>query len=236
LGGKDRFSLRIHEWLDAHNIRLDLNSERITTHIKYVLSKQAGFAVNLPFNDARSMTAFKCCTENRGDLVYDKEPYKALEPKRASGIFCDYKGFFPYRTAGFWINCAYIDKEGRRIGFSMGDMSGRADNQIREPAKNNENGLWVDGVLTLLPPVRITQGEGEREGVGKMWTIQDVEGMVDLTFTPQEEADAGFNWFIAHENYNSLLGEFNGELLTAKGTKITLRNVFGQAEKAYLRV
>jgi hypothetical protein len=240
------FSFRIHEWLDALNIRFDLNIQHekrlenkrsLTAHIKYVFNKVTPQAVSLLFSERRSYYSFKACTEVRGDLVssldgYSGNNYIALEPKKSAGLFSDYKGFFPYRTAGFWVSAAFVNRWGQRIGFSIADLSGRADNQTRESNKNNENALWVNGELTLLPPVRITQPQG----IEKMWVIQDIEGMVDLNFKPVEYFRDDFNVLAARVEYSSPLGTFNGELVTNKGKKIAIHEVFGQAEHFYLRV
>jgi len=72
-------------------------------------------------------------------------------------------------------NAEGFDEENRRFGFHI------AENQTRDTNKNNENALWVNGKLTPLPPVRITMPDG----INADWVIQDVEGMVDLKFTPK---------------------------------------------------
>ncbi|MDR3275844.1 MAG: DUF2804 domain-containing protein [Treponema sp.] len=229
------FSFRIHDWLDARTILVDLNIEAgrrgqrppFTAQLRYILPREAvtPLVVSLLFSGRRSMYAYKAVAEVRGDIVY-RGDCGSLDPRKTAGLFCDYKGFFPYRTRGSWVNAAGIDGENRRIGFSL------AENQTRENRRNNENALWVDGSLTPLPPVRITQPEG----LESEWVIQDLEGMVDLSFKPQEYVRDSLNLLLARADYQSALGYFNGMLINAKGEPIPIRNLWGLGELFYLRV
>ncbi|MDR1278791.1 MAG: DUF2804 domain-containing protein, partial [Treponema sp.] len=106
------------------------------------------------------------------------------------------------------------------------------ENQAREPFKNNENALWINGELSPLPPVRITMPGG----IESDWIIQDVEGMVDLVFTPAEQIRYGTNTVITHTEYETPLGCYNGTLVRAGGEQIQVRNLWGMGAKLYLRV
>jgi hypothetical protein len=68
------------------------------------------------------------------------------------------------------------------------------------------------------------------------WNIQDMEGMVDLVFTPQEWIHRGINVFVAHADYATPLGIFNGMLVTADGIRIQVHNLWGLGKRLYLRV
>jgi hypothetical protein len=105
-------------------------------------------------------------------------------------------------------------------------------NQTRETHRNNENALWVNGRLSPLPPVRITMPEG----IESAWIIQDVEGMVDLVFTPKEMYKSGANLFITRAEFDMPMGYYNGMLVSAEGEQIQVRNLWGMGEKIYLRV
>jgi hypothetical protein len=119
-----------------------------------------------------------------------------------------------------------FDGENRRYGFSIGE------NQTRETHKNNENALWLNGELSPLPPVRITMPQG----IESDWIIQDVEGMVDLVFTPKENVKCGVNLLMTNTEHETPLGYYNGMLVSSKGEKIQVRNLWGLGERLYLRV
>jgi hypothetical protein len=227
------FFFRIHDWLDANTIRVDLNIQAarnrpaFTAHLKYDSDekKTTPMAVNLPFSERRCLYAYKVLTPVRGDMVL-RGQHIPLDPSKTTGIFCDFKGFYPYRMRSLWCTAFGIDAENRRIGFSI------AENQTRETYKNNESALWVNGRLTPLPPVRITIPNGTEAD----WVIQDMEGMVDLTFTPREPLRSALNLILTSIEYDSPLGFYNGMLVDSEGEEIPVRNLWGIGEKLYLRV
>ena len=228
-----RFFFRIHSWLDADTIKLDLNiaaSRRrpaLTAHLAYTMSSRdvIPMAVSLDLAERRNMYAFKALAPVGGDMVFDGR-HISLRAERCSGIFCDYKGFFPYRMRTRTCGAAGFDEAGRRFGFHI------AENQTRESRKNNENALWVNGLLTPLPPVRITMPGGPESD----WIIQDVEGMVDLVFTPRKQNRIGARLLLASADFDAPLGWYNGMLVSAGGEQIQVRNLWGTGEKLYLRV
>jgi len=228
-----RFFFRIHNWLDADIVRLDLNITKtrrrpsLTAHLAFNMDKRdvIPMAVSLGFTERRSMYAFKALASVRGDIIFGGRLIK-LKQNTCSGIFCDCRGFFPYRMQTTVCSAMGFDAEGRRFGFHI------AENQTRETNRNNENALWLNGRLTPLPPVRITMPNG----LNSEWIIQDIEGMVDLTFTPKEQNQSGTNFILTSAELNALLGFYNGMLVTSEGEQIEVRGIFGMGEKLYLRV
>ena len=227
------YFFRIHSWLDADTIKLAINIEKnrkipaLTAQIEYNMGKVelSPMAVSLNFSGQRCMYAFKAMAEVRGDIVLGDSRIN-LNPARASGIFCDYKGFFPYRMREVLCYAMGFTDEGRRYGFHLGE------NQARETHRNNENALWIDGHLHPLPPVRITMLRGVDSG----WIIQDVEGMVDLVFTPKETNNSGIRALVTRAEYDTPLGYYNGALVTSAGERLNVRNLWGMGEILNLRV
>ena len=171
------------------------------------------------------MYAYKALAAVRGDVVYGGQ-HIPLDSAKTSGLFYDFKGYYPYRMRCTWGTGMGFDSQNRRFGFALGE------NQAREPFRNNENALWVDGQLTPLPPVKITHsGDFESD-----WIIQDMEGMVDLVFTPREPGRDTKNFIFSTVDYENPLGVFNGLVVNAEGEELPIRNVWGVIEKLYLRV
>jgi hypothetical protein len=171
------------------------------------------------------MYAYKALTAVRGNMVSGGK-HILFDPARTSGLFCDFKGYYPYRMRCSWCAGMGFDGQNRRFGFSLGE------NQALEPHRNNENALWIDGRLTPLPPVRITRnGDYQAD-----WIIQDMEGMVDLVFTPKEQQMTVRNLIFSATHYENPLGVFNGTLVSAEGEKLPINDVWGTSEKLYLRV
>jgi hypothetical protein len=227
------FFFRIHNWLDANTIKLDLDitatrrRPSFTAHLAYDMKRKdvIPLAVSLNFTERRNMYAFKALAAVRGDMVFGGQ-HISLNPRRCSGFFCDYKGFFPYRMREQQCSAMGFDSEGRRYGFHIGE------NQTRETRKNNENALWVNGKPALLPPVRITMPQGPASD----WIIQDVEGMIDLTFTPKEPHRSAARSLITSAEFFAHLGYYNGMVMNSAGEQIQVKNLWGLGEKLYLRV
>jgi len=227
------FFFRIHSWLDADTITLDINIEAtsrhpsLTVHLAYNTNSQdvTPMAVSLGFSQRRTMYAYKALAPVRGDMVFAGKHIN-IKKDTCSGVFCDYKGFFPYRMYTTICTATGFNEENGRFGFHI------AENQTRETNKNNENALWVNGKLTPLPPVLITMPDGPDAN----WIIQDVEGMVDLTFTPIEQNKSGVKNIITRADFSAPLGYYNGMLVNSAGEQINIKNLFGMGEKLYLRV
>jgi hypothetical protein len=227
------FYFRIHTWLDADTARLDIDIEAarkrapLTVHLTYNLNSQdvTPMAVSIGISGRRSMYAYKALAPVRGDIVFGGRHIR-LKQDSCSGFFCDYKGYFPYRMQTTICSAMGFDEENRRFGFNI------AENQNRDTNKNNENALWLNGQLTPLPPVLITRPNG----IEADWVIQDVEGMVDLTFTPKEQNKTSMNLILTKAELNFPVGYYNGMLLDSEGKKIQIKNLFGIGEKLFLRV
>ena len=227
------FFFRIHSWLDADTVKLDINIEAnrkrpsLTAHLAYNVSSQdvTPIAVSLSMAERRILYAYKALAPVRGDMIIGGQRI-SLKQDACSGFFCDYKGFYPYHMQTTICSASGFDEGNRRFGFHI------AENQTRETNKNNENALWVNGKLTPLPPVLITTQNGSDSD----WVIQDVEGMVDLKFTPKEQNKSGMSLIFTNAEFNAPLGYFNGMLLTSEGERIQIKNLFGMGEKLNLRV
>jgi hypothetical protein len=227
------FFFRVHSWLETGTIRLDIDIEAtrkrpsFTAHAAFMPEegKTVPMAVSLLFSDRRNMYAYKTMAPVRGDMVFGGR-HISLDPAKTSGFFGDFKGFYPYRSDTYWCAAAGFDLAGRRFGFNIGE------NQAREPYRNNENALWLDGRLTPLPPVKITRNAGLESG----WVIQDMEGMVDLVFTPKEQLRSGLNVIVAGAECNSTLGYYNGVLVNGEGEEIPVKNLWGLGQELYFRV
>jgi hypothetical protein len=227
------FYFRIHNWLDADTIRLDINIEAsrrrpsLTVHLTYNVCSQnvTPMSVSLGITGQQTMYAYKALVPVRGDIVLGGH-YINLNRETCSGFFCDYKGFYPYRMQATFCSAMGFFGENRRFGFHI------AENKTGDSNKNNENALWTDGKFTPLPPVRITMSNGTDGD----WVIQDVEGMIDLTFTPKELNKSGVKLIFTNAEFIAPLGYYNGVLVNSEGEQIQIKNLFGTGKKLGLRV
>lgn len=223
------FFFRIHNWLDADTIEIDLNIDkrgrqpafaaRLTFEASFDPLVSASFLENLP------VYSYKILAPVRGDMVWGGR-HIVFRPEETTGFFRDSKGFYRYLSLLVWCTAAGFDEEGRRCGFSLaGRPAGETDD-------NNENVFWTDGEMTPLPPVHITMPQGIQEP----WVIQDLEGMVDLSFNSKVPARSAFNLAVFGAEYQTPLGHFSGFLLNLNGRRVQIRGLWGLGEKLSLRV
>ncbi|MDR3355636.1 MAG: DUF2804 domain-containing protein [Spirochaetaceae bacterium] len=178
------------------------------------LKNSTPLAANIFIAENRSMYVFKNFSGVEGSIVWG-DTAVTLSGESSGALFRDCKGFIPYRSN--YINCRAFgfDSKGRRFGFSLGE------NIVRKLNVTNENALWLDGSLTPLPPVRITEAEyGE-------FLIQDIEGMIDLNFKLVEDTNTPMDFFFISIEQRYSVGLFNGALITQTGEKLPVRNVTG---------
>jgi hypothetical protein len=177
----------------------------------------APLAVSTPVAGQRPMYAYKALAGADGSLVWG-DARTELADGRAVGLFQDRKGFFPYRSRLLCCRAFWTDALGRAIAFSL------AEHPTLPRAAVNENALWVAGALTPLPPVRITPGaDGE-------FVIQDIEGMVDLSFRMTEDMSKTVDLLLVKMERRAPVGSFTGMLVTGAGEKLPIRNLPGRME------
>jgi hypothetical protein len=181
------------------------------------IQKATPIVANLLITENRPMYIFKHFAGVEGSVIWGDTEI-VLNKESTNGLFQDCKGFIPYRAQ--YINCrgSCFDAKGRRFGFSLGERITKKLNV------NNENALWLEGALTPLPPVRITEGETGQ------WVIQDLEGMIDLNFKQLEDTHKQLDLFLINMEHRNPAGLFNGMLITHDGEKLPVRNVPGTVE------
>jgi hypothetical protein len=219
------FAFNVYDHIDSQNITLDISVDAaierpaFTVHIEFEINihKATPLAVNLLLAENRCMYVFKAACGVNGQIVFGDKTIE-LDSETADGFFQDYKGFIPYRAR--YSNCrgSGIDAKGQHFSFSLGEHITKKLNV------NNENALWVEGSLTPLPPVRITEAEP-----GEVF-IQDLEGMVDLNFKVIENSETNVDFIFINMEHKNPAGYFNGMLMTRNGEKLFIRNVFGAVE------
>ncbi|MDR0663075.1 MAG: DUF2804 domain-containing protein [Spirochaetaceae bacterium] len=219
------FSFCVHNNIASRSVTLDVSIDSAIerpvfgAHLVFDtnIQKTTPMTVNMLMAESRPMYIFKNFAGVEGGIVWG-DVKTALRGESASGLFQDCKGFIPYRAR--YINCRAFsfDDRGRRLGFSMGEHITRKLNVT------NENALWLDGALTPLPPVRITEGESGQ------WSVQDLEGLIDLNFKLIDGAYKQADLFFIGIDHSNPAGLFNGMLTTRDGEKLPVRNVPGTIE------
>ena len=180
--------------------------------------------VSIPFGRNRGAYSHKCLMPMQGSLVLGGERIEFLRTE-SFAIIDDHKGFYPYVMQYDWVTAAGYDEKGRLIGFNL------TDNQSTDPEKYNENCLWLDGKLHLLPPVKFDRPGG----VDGDWIIRDRYGMVDLAFKPVSMGAIDMNLLVLRVKYFGPFGYCSGTVKDRSGNSTVFNCYFGMGEKKYIR-
>lgn len=210
-------------------IDVDIKKSRKNPHIKanlhaiHNVQENMPIVVCMPFSEDRGMYSHKCLMPLEGNILLDDKKIE-LQQSNSSLIIDDHKGYYPYETKYDWVTAAGFTKDGKRIGFNF------TDNQIQNKEKYNENGIWLDGKMTYLPPIKVERPQGYK----KDWIIKDKNGKINITFTPIKHHAVKLNLFILKSDYQGPYGYFNGSV-NVKGKEIIIDNLFGMGEDFYLK-
>jgi hypothetical protein len=180
--------------------------------------------VSLPLAENRGMYSHKCLMHMKGTLCIGDNLVE-FEPGESFGIIDAHKGFYPYILKYDWVTGAMAGRKRGPVGFNL------TANQVIDPDLYNENCLWADGALHLLPPVKFERPDGVKGD----WFIRDRYGMVDLVFTPEMENIIDMNLLFVRTDYHGPFGSFRGTIRPGNGSTVTVDGFFGMGEQKYLR-
>ena len=181
--------------------------------------------VCLPFSPKRAMYSHKCLMPMYGQININN---KCIDFDTASShlIIDDHKGYYPFPTRYDWVTSFGYNEKKELFGLNL------TDNQVVKQDLYNENCLWLDGKLHLLPPIKVKR----KDGIKGDWLIKDKFDMVNLVFTPTVHTAVNINLLIFQSKYEGPYGWLNGYVRKADGEKVLVENMFAMGEDFYLRV
>ncbi|CAN5223859.1 DUF2804 domain-containing protein [soil metagenome] len=191
---------------------------------QHVAGKVSPQVVVMPFGDNRGMYSHKCLMPMEGVLHMGGKTI-GFEKGKSHLIVDDHKGYYPYTMQYDWITGAGFNQQGQMVGFNL------TDNQVLNPEVYNENCLWVDGQIHLLPPIKVTRPSG----VEGQWLISDRYGQVSLQFNPVANTRVDVNLLFIRSDYHGPYGFFKGFIKDDNGNEVVLDGLFGMGEQFYLR-
>lgn len=179
--------------------------------------------VSIPFGVNRGVYSHKCLMPMQGSMTIGGEEV-GFTRQESFAIIDDHKGYYPYAMKYDWVTAAGYD-QGKLTGFNL------TDNQSIDPEKYNENCLWYDGKLQLLPPVKFERPGG----VESDWLIRDKYGRVDLSFKPETMNKIDMNLLLIKVKYFGPFGYVSGFIKDMNGSKVIIDRYFGMGEQKYVR-
>lgn len=172
--------------------------------------------VSIPFGLNHGMYSHKCLMPISGWFRVGDE-HVDLDPAHAFTFMDDHKGYYPYVMKWDWLTAAGRRPDGKLIGFNL------TRNQSIAPEEHNENCLWLDGALELLPTVRF-----ERDG--DVWRVRDQANTIDVRFDVEMPSRTDVNALVVRSRYSGPFGRVRGHIGAHDVT-----GLFGMGEDFYLR-
>jgi hypothetical protein len=180
--------------------------------------------VALPFDDGRAMYSHKAVLPFEGVMQLGDQNVR-FERGSAYSLVDIHKGYYPFVMTWHWATGA-LWRDGELVGFNL------TNNQVRDQRRFNENGLWVDGRLSPLPPVRF---EFNPQRHMDSWRIRDNFGRVELEFIPDTLRRVDINLGVMKSRYRGPFGRFRGYLRDDEDRKHDVEDAYGMCEDFYLR-
>ncbi|GMQ61131.1 DUF2804 family protein [Vallitalea maricola] len=214
--GKINIIVKIRSKNDLPNIKLEITAFHLTEPI----------VICQPFDTNRGLYSHKALMNMEGILYLGKEKI-VFDKNTAFTIIDDHKGYYPSNVKYDWVTGCINNKDTGLIGFNL------TDNQIKDHEKYNENCLWMNGNMQVLPPIKFKRSVKDDKEV---WKIKDEYGMVNILFYPLAKLKLKFNYGIIYSDYEGPMGTFRGYIKDKNDNKIMLDKFFGMGEKKRYRI
>ena len=148
-----------------------------------------------------------------------------LYPDRDLGNLDWGRGVWEYRSFWIWASASGLLPDGRTVGLNLGRGFGNT-------SAATENALILDGRIHKLGHVGIIYEDQE---FTKPWRMLDLDGRLNLTFTPFLERVAKTNLLLIASEVHQLFGRYQGTVQTDDGEALELKGLVGWAEEHHAR-
>lgn len=211
----------IYNKIELHFFINDEDSGQINGHFTALAENFEPIVSCIPFNQRRGMYSHKCNCPIEGSLFLRGQSF-LFEKEHSFFIIDDQKGYYPYVMKWDWCTASNYNQRGELIGFNL------TRNQSINQDEYNENCLWLNGKLHLLPPVFFEKHEN-------YWLIKDHNQTINLLFNITVKNNINVNALIVATHYQGPYGTFNGYIKDSLGNSIKIDNMFGMGELFYIR-
>ena len=177
-----------------------------------------------PFGGNRALYSHKSLMPMHGELELGDHVY-TFDSRDSWMIIDDHKGYYPYKMHYDWLTTAGFTPQGDRIGLNL------TDNQTTNHYRFNENCLWFNEKIELLPPVSVDRPHG----VNRAWYLTDDYGRIKLKFIPCVPSSIKICTPIIRTDYHGPYGWIEGHIIAADGRKISFDSFFGMGEKKFIQ-
>ena len=205
-------------WHEASGKRLEYELELTR------ISKPS--VVSIPFGPNRPLYSQKDFFRAQGKITIDG---KTMESNANSvAIIDDHRGFYPRHAHYDWVTTMGVSEaDGKREYFAFN----LTRNQSVQQDDYNENLIWLEKSISLLPPVAFTRERPSAEFSGSnTWRATDEHGMVEVRFLVDAQYAMVVHTGLINIDYYISFGSLTGFVLDEDGTKYVLDGMIGMGE------
>ena len=181
--------------------------------------------VSIPFGPNRPLYSQKDLFRATGRLMLNDEAFESNN--HTTAIVDDHKGYYPYKAHYDWLTTMgrNVNVEKKYFAFNL------TRNQSIDQENYNENLIWFEDRISLLPPVIFKHNENN-----SVWTVTDEHDMVKITFdVADDKYHMAVHAGIIDINYYVVFGEIKGYIRDTEGNKYVLDGMMGMGEDKSLR-
>lgn len=178
-----------------------------------------------PFGENRGLYSHKNFMPMEGYILIEDEKI-VFDEHSSHMIIDDHKGYYPYNMKYDWVTGWGKDEALNDFAFNL------TDNQILDHEKYNENCIWYDGKMNVLPPIKVERQYNDDE----IWRIKDEYDMVNLNFHIDKKTKIKFNCLVVASDYEAPFGRYEGYLRLPDNKKVAIKSCFGIGEKKRIRI
>ena len=176
--------------------------------------------VSIPFAEInerhRPLYTQKDFFKAEGYVTVNGKTYETTDISTA--IIDDHRGYYPREMHYDWATfMGYLESDGKQIAIALN----LTQNQSIDQADYNENLIWFDNEVSLLPPITFTKDTPTIDFDGHArWHIQDEHDMVNIDFDLYQVFDMVTHTKpVINIEYFIVFGEFNGYVRDENGKK-----------------
>ena len=209
--------IRFRNRLAEGYVEIELDAPDVEASITAHADAAPPQVVSIPFGQNHGMYSHKCLMPASGSMRVRGHDV-VLDRDEAFIFVDDHKGYYPYEMKWDWLTAAGRRRDGTLVGFNL------TRNQSIAQDDHNENCIWVDGALELLPPVTF-------ERTDDVWRVRDDAGSIDVEFHVEMPSRVDLDALVVRSRYSGPFGSVRGNIGSHDVT-----GLFGMGEDFYLRV
>jgi len=197
--------------IDLHLVLTDEPEESMVICTPF--PKQGHFYYNQKIN----------CMRAKGEVTVEGKAYP-FSPEDSFGVLDWGRGVWTYHNTWYWGSASGL-ADGAPFGFNVGYGFG-------DTSAASENMLFYKGRAHKLSQVtfRIPQRNGKDDFL-KPWTFTSDDGRFEMDFRPVLDRASNTDFKVLKSDQHQVFGRFSGMAVLDDGTKLTIRDLMGFAEK-----